>query len=113
MEDLNRIMFELMVSEDLKRNRRAPKLGKRRRKKPDAEVARRQVLDEDVCHYCHQEIPYPLRTRDHIVPRSRGGKNARWNLVMACLGCNRAKGAMVSWCLCAKCERSRKRHDVP
>jgi 5-methylcytosine-specific restriction endonuclease McrA len=37
----------------------------------------------------------PEITRDHIVPRSRGGKNDRWNLQPLCGECNRLKGSLV------------------
>lgn len=51
------------------------------------------------CHYClrHTYAPYPpkgfhrdqLMTKDHVVPRCRGGKQ----VVAACERCNRAKAA--------------------
>jgi hypothetical protein len=41
------------------------------------------------CHYCGT----PATTRDHVVAKTRGGSNACWNLVPACLGCNNRKGA--------------------
>jgi len=42
------------------------------------------------CAYCHREnVPFEI---DHQVPRSRGGSNRVSNLVLACHGCNRAKG---------------------
>jgi 5-methylcytosine-specific restriction endonuclease McrA len=50
------------------------------------------------CHYCGQMVSrkydtsHPLRaTLDHRIPRSRGGVNARHNLVIACYACNAAK----------------------
>jgi 5-methylcytosine-specific restriction endonuclease McrA len=61
------------------------------------------------CHYC--SIPlirgfknnleaieslkkngFGLATVDHIVPLSKGGSNEPWNMVLACLDCNEAKG---------------------
>lgn len=54
------------------------------------------------CFYCncqlrsHKEVPdgHPqLATRDHYVPRCRGGKNGS-NIVVACFKCNGTKGAM-------------------
>lgn len=42
------------------------------------------------CAYCgKQNTPFEL---DHQVPRSRGGSNRVSNLVLACHGCNQAKG---------------------
>lgn len=34
-------------------------------------------------------------TVDHVVPRSKGGANAQWNLVTMCYDCNHAKGDRV------------------
>lgn len=46
--------------------------------------------------YCHRCYPFPLPrareiTRDHVVPRSRGGKGGD-NLVASCFPCNKDKG---------------------
>jgi 5-methylcytosine-specific restriction endonuclease McrA len=40
------------------------------------------------CGYCHGAAT----TIDHVVPRSRGGKNSWTNTVAACGGCNQRKG---------------------
>lgn len=40
------------------------------------------------CGYC----PAPATTVDHILPRSRGGRNAWKNTVAACVPCNQRKG---------------------
>lgn len=42
------------------------------------------------CHYCGRK--FETLTVDHIVPKSRGGRNATWNRVPACRPCNQAKG---------------------
>lgn len=52
------------------------------------------------CHYCkrmvrvkHVKKDDPLRaTLDHVIPRSKGGKDSRKNLVLSCYQCNQAKG---------------------
>jgi hypothetical protein len=48
------------------------------------------VLDRDrrTCGYCGRHAT----TVDHIVPRSRGGKDTWLNTVAACARCNQAKG---------------------
>lgn len=51
-----------------------------------------------LCKYCRSamskgEGPYEA-TIDHVVPISRGGRNSRDNVVLACRSCNQAKGAM-------------------
>lgn len=44
------------------------------------------------CFYCTVDISLADATLDHRVPRSRGGKNALSNLVVACHFCNQEKG---------------------
>jgi 5-methylcytosine-specific restriction endonuclease McrA len=44
--------------------------------------------DNRLCGYCRG----PATTIDHIVPRSRGGRNTWTNTVAACGGCNQRKG---------------------
>jgi 5-methylcytosine-specific restriction endonuclease McrA len=56
------------------------------------------------CYYCHRPVHCvtcepnhgndKLRaTRDHFVPKSHGGRDRGPNIVLACKGCNSAKGA--------------------
>jgi 5-methylcytosine-specific restriction endonuclease McrA len=47
-----------------------------------------------LCHYCGQRHKLYDLTVDHVVPRSRGGSNHLFNLVLACRPCNLAKGSM-------------------
>ena len=53
-------------------------------------VSRRGVLRRDGhrCAYCGKTAA----TIDHVLPRSRGGRDAWENLVACCLRCNNAKG---------------------
>lgn len=53
-------------------------------------VSRRGVLRRDVhrCAYCGGHAT----TVDHVMPRSRGGRDAWENLVACCVRCNNAKG---------------------
>ncbi|GAB3137435.1 HNH endonuclease [Micromonospora sonneratiae] len=44
--------------------------------------------DNRQCGYCTA----PATTVDHILPRSRGGRNTWQNTISACYGCNQAKG---------------------
>lgn len=52
--------------------------------------SRSGVLNRDnhVCGYCDG----PATTVDHILPRSRGGRNSWLNTIAACGGCNQRKG---------------------
>ncbi|MDR2320857.1 HNH endonuclease [Microbacterium sp. NPDC089698] len=54
-----------------------------------APVTRRGVLrrDGNRCGYCGKSAS----TIDHVLPRSRGGKNSWENLVACCLRCNNVK----------------------
>lgn len=47
-----------------------------------------------VCPYCLKQFPLSEATKDHILPRSRGGKTESSNIVLSCPRCNREKGAL-------------------
>lgn len=50
--------------------------------------------DRYVCAYCGEHFPnFHQLSRDHIVPRSRGGENSWMNVVTACKDCNSSKGS--------------------
>ncbi len=53
-------------------------------------VSRRGVLrrDRHQCSYCGRSAT----TVDHVMPRSRGGKDSWENLVACCITCNNSKG---------------------
>lgn len=48
--------------------------------------------DGYLCMYCGKDFPEHQLTRDHILPRSRGGKDHWMNVVAACRRCNQHKG---------------------
>ena len=49
--------------------------------------------DRYVCAYCGGHFPnYNNLSRDHILPKSRGGENSWMNVVTACKDCNAQKG---------------------
>lgn len=56
------------------------------------ELSRRNIIrrDNGRCQYCGTTRP-PL-TVDHVMPKSRGGKETWENLVCACIKCNNRKG---------------------
>ena len=54
------------------------------------------------CHYCGARAT----TRDHIVARAVGGRDAWWNLVPSCASCNEAKAATPTRCSCGYCVRA-------
>jgi 5-methylcytosine-specific restriction endonuclease McrA len=47
--------------------------------------------DHHVCAYCGNLFKVEDLTRDHVTPRSRGGKDKWENVVTACGGCNKHK----------------------
>ena len=49
--------------------------------------------DNNQCQYCANYFPVYKLTMDHVVPKSRGGKNTWNNLVAACKKCNQKKGS--------------------
>lgn len=62
------------------------------------------------CHYCKRRLTKGERTRDHIVPISRGGVDRAWNIVFSCQPCNLGKGNDWPTCRCAICRDSVRRH---
>ena len=49
--------------------------------------------DRNKCHYCRCLLTDKNRTRDHQVPKSKGG-NGRLNYIYACFKCNNERGDM-------------------
>lgn len=56
--------------------------------------SRRNIFERDrsTCQYCGERVPKCDLTIDHVVPRSRGGRDTWDNLVLACVPCNVRKG---------------------
>ena len=49
--------------------------------------------DHNQCQYCANHFSDDKLTMDHMIPKSRGGKNTWENLVAACKKCNQRKGS--------------------
>jgi len=49
--------------------------------------------DRHICAYCGERFKRKDLSRDHIIPKSRGGKDTWGNCVAACLECNQRKAA--------------------
>ena len=47
------------------------------------------------CAYCGKSIRFSDADIDHIWPKSKGGSNSNYNLVIACQSCNRSKGNKI------------------
>ncbi len=48
--------------------------------------------DDNTCQYCGKCFPSSELSLEHVVPKSRGGKNDWTNIVCACTKCNKRKG---------------------
>jgi len=56
--------------------------------------SRKNIFQRDkyICQYCGQKKDKNDLTRDHIIPKSKGGPDTWENLVACCLECNNYKG---------------------
>ena len=56
----------------------------------EVRFSRRNIFarDKNTCQYCGKKPPRPDLTIDHVVPRSRGGRDTWQNVVLACIRCN-------------------------
>ena len=50
-----------------------------------------------LCTYCSARLSRRSVTRDHVIPRSRGGASSPDNLVPCCAPCNRQKSDKPLW----------------
>ena len=53
------------------------------------------LRDENQCQYCRAHFKEADLTIDHVIPRSKGGKNEWYNVVAACKPCNQKKGSYM------------------
>lgn len=49
--------------------------------------------DDKICHLCHQFVPREQASRDHVKPRSQGGKLSFENILLAHSSCNSRRGS--------------------
>jgi len=56
------------------------------------------------CQYCLKEIPFSTATRDHVIPRSKGGGNQDDNIVLSCKKCNSKKSNKMPYHNARGCE---------
>ncbi len=48
----------------------------------------RAIEQNPNCAYCGEAVTLETATFDHVIPKSRGGSNARGNRVLCCKKCN-------------------------
>jgi 5-methylcytosine-specific restriction endonuclease McrA len=65
-----------------------------RSRRPTIRLTRKNLMMRDAhqCQYCSRRPPMRDLNIDHVLPKSRGGKDAWENLVTACRTCNLRKG---------------------
>lgn len=51
---------------------------------------------DGLCTYCFEELDDTCEA-DHFIPIAQGGGNEPENIVLACMPCNRSKGAKMPW----------------
>ncbi len=51
-----------------------------------------RLRDKFTCQYCGKKPPLKELNRDHVIPRSQGGKTNWTNIVTSCIDCNSRKG---------------------
>lgn len=65
--------------------------GKRKYKIPVLTNSQLFKRDRCICAYCGNKFPDAKLSRDHIMPRSKGGADTWMNVVTACKSCNQKK----------------------
>ncbi|NLX70375.1 MAG: HNH endonuclease [Clostridiales bacterium] len=51
--------------------------------------------DERKCRFCSKHLKYHQASLDHYLPRSKGGTNDVFNLVLSCRKCNNIKKSAI------------------
>lgn len=95
-------LSEIMLNGAPRYKPKKPKVPKRKTKRP-GNVVNRFAQQNGKCYYCDCQmllersgpvIPPNYATRDHIIPRSLGGKGLHKNIILACQQCNSTRGSM-------------------
>lgn len=50
---------------------------------------------DGICYFCKRKVSPKELTLDHVVPKIRGGKSTKGNVVPACKECNNKKKYML------------------
>lgn len=68
---------------------------------PDDAIMIRRRLSNDACFWCGApydgDVTSLRRTREHVIPLSRGGDSSYSNVVFSHLACNNRRGSDISW----------------
>lgn len=70
-----------------------------KRKQVDRHLSTKNLyrLYRGICQYCLEKIPISEATKDHYIPKSVGGTNHDFNLVLACRKCNHLKDSQFPY----------------
>lgn len=65
--------------------------------------------ERDECRYCRKPLNDRTRSREHLVPLSRGGRDADDNIGWSCRRCNTTKGSLTDrefrhWLRTGRCQ---------
>lgn len=52
------------------------------------------MMVSHACFYCGRELSRQQMTKDHVLPRSKGGSDSKNNKVDCCRRCNEEKGCL-------------------
>jgi 5-methylcytosine-specific restriction endonuclease McrA len=55
----------------------------------------RKLPRDRYCFYCGRKLTRRCASKDHVLPRSKGGSNSKHNIVDSCKECNEAKGSLL------------------
>lgn len=61
------------------------------------------------CYYCNRRLTQcggMAKTKDHIIPMSKGGVNGKVNIVLCCKDCNQIKGSNLLYQFMIKIEKA-------
>lgn len=71
-----------------------PTRNRERQPRKMSRVDRLRMRTKGRCGYCGEFVPKEETTRDHIIPKAKGGPTTADNLLICCRECNQRKSCM-------------------
>lgn len=80
-----------------RRHNRRPPIQKRYSHPNKIPLAELFMRDGGICQWCRKPVDIEEATRDHLTPKSLGGRNGHNfdNIGLMCLDCNKIKGQEI------------------